>query len=66
MADSAKPVIARYNGESIPVEDPSLTPAEFGEVLAEEWPELSNCRVTTRETDDSTFWDYSVVSGNKG
>ena len=62
----SKPIIARYNGEEIPVESTDLSPAEFGEVLAEEWPELSNARVMVQETDDMTVWNYSVVAGNKG
>lgn len=62
----AKPVFARYNGESIPVDQEGLTPGQFKEVLMEVFPELGNATHRVSETDTAIYWDYAVVAGNKG
>ena len=61
-----KAIIARYDGNEFPVEDADLEPNDFKEVLATEFPELTNATVRVTETEEVIYWDYAVVAGQKG
>ena len=61
-----KAIIARYDGSEWPVETAGLEPNDFKEVLATEFPELTNATVRVTELDEVIYWDYAVVAGQKG
>lgn len=55
-----------YDGREHPDPDPSKTPEEVRQLMADFFPELANAEIHETKKDEDTFYEFVRKTGTKG